>query len=81
MEGIDRSWIIAIPARCGRVLLNAALDLQQYLLISQNVSVAVVRMEAGEAPPVHSISVMVGGEQGIQPPFRERIGWSVRTAA
>lgn len=64
MEGIDRSWIIAIPARCGRVLLNAALDLQQYLLISQNVSVAVVRMEAGEAPPVHSISVMVGGEQG-----------------
>lgn len=50
--GIDESWSIVIAKDCGRVLLNAAQDLQDYLLTSLNVSVAIKRrMDLTNVPP------------------------------
>ena len=55
--GIDECWSIVIARHCGRVLITAAQDLQDYLLTSLNVSVAVKRREKLTELPAKTILV------------------------
>ena len=55
--GIDEDWSIVIAKNCGQVLLTAAQDLQDYLLTSLNVSVAVKRREKLTELPAKTILI------------------------
>lgn len=54
---IDNRFSITIPKNCERVIWNAANDLQQYLLLSHNISVPLVRVIAVEEAPQFAILI------------------------
>lgn len=62
---ITEDWSIIIPAEAGRVLVNAAQDLQDYLFTSLGVSVAVKRRTDLNALPEHTILVATSQQLGI----------------
>lgn len=61
---VDEAWSIVIPKSCGRVLFHAAQDLQDYLLTSLNVSVAVKRRESLHELPPKSILIGTAAQLG-----------------
>lgn len=54
---VDSRYSIIVSKNCDQVILTGANDLQQYLLISHNVSVPICRLDSFESIPGYSIVI------------------------
>ncbi len=62
---LDEDWCIVVAKNCDRVLYHAAQDLQDYLLTSLDVSVAIKRRQDLTQLPDKTILVATGDQLGV----------------